>query len=820
LLATSFLCAAASDRSYEVQNELPAHIQPSLSPPLSPEEALKSFQLEAGFEIELVAAEPLVEDPILMEWDLFGRLWVCEMRGFMLDVNATGELDEVGRIAVLEDSNQDGSLDKVTHFTEGLVLPRAMRVFQEGVLVGEHDKLWFYPDADNDLVPEDKVLVDAEYATTGSVEHRANGLLIGLDNWIYNSNSEKRYKRVDGEWIIEATEKRGQWGITQDDYGRMYYNFHWSQLHADTAPPSATLQNPNFTPKLSSGLTVTTDQRVFPTRMNTSVNRGYRDGILDNEGKLVRFASACSPWVYRGGTFPSTYNGNVFVCGPGANIVKRTLITDHGLRVSAINAYPDREFLASTDERFRPVSFAGGPDGSLHIVDMYRGVIQQADFITTYLRKDVIARKLEQPVHYGRIFRICSTGSSPTDPINFQSLSTLEWVNLLTHSNAWMRDHAQQWLVWKKPDEAIAPLNDLANGKNVLAAIHALWTLSGMKQDTFRTCLNLIPKSHNQLSITARTLATAQANNKKRTDDLVTTLEKQFPENEALSFHTLLALSKIKKTEEAKLTKDIVSLHMESPYIREALISGLNEKENDFLNAYLHDSTWLTPSPGKQVLLQDLAATVVRSKDSIGKAHLFQFATGSDWKAQAIKEGLLVALIERDTPLTFPKNPGLKDSRFLPYLQWPGHNPASASEARALSSAEKQLFVVGQAIYGNLCAACHGSDGKGLMSLGPPLARSKWVTGDPERLAKILLNGLEGEIEVNGKIYAPPEILPAMPPIGMMSDTEIAATITYIRRSWGHTADPVTRGDITRVRDTTMAQMGAWKVEQLLSVSE
>ena len=601
----------------------------------------------------------------------------------------------------------------------------------------------------------------------------------------------------------------------------MYYNFHWSQLHADTAPPSASLQNPNFTPKLSSGLTVTTDQRVYPIRMNTSVNRGYRDGILDDEGKLVRFASACAPWVYRGGAFPSNFNGNVFVCGPGANVIKRNLITDHGLRVSAINPYSDRDFLASSDERFRPVSLAGGPDGSLNVVDIYRGVIQQADFITTYLKKDVLKRKLGKPVHLGRIYRIRPIDSPSAENLDFQNLTSLQWVDLLTHRNAWLREHAQQWLVWKQPADAISPLKALVRGKNFKAAIHALWTLNAMNQDTFETCLELISHPHARLSIVARQLAASQANNTNRVDDLITILEKPFPENEELSFHTLLALGEVKKTKEADLTKDILTYHMESPHIREALISGLSKEENLFLNAYLHESIWDIPSPGKQVLLQDLAATVVRSRDSIGTTNLFQFAAGTDWKAQAIKEGLLVALIERDKPLEFPRDPGLKDSRFLPYLQWPGHNPNSASdsEARALSTTEKQLFVQGQAIYGNLCASCHGSDGKGLKALAPPLARSKWVTGDPDRLAKVLLHGLEGEIEVNGKTYAPPEILPAMPPVGMMSDTEIAATITFIRRSWGHTADPVARADITRVRDTTMAQMGAWTVEELLPPS-
>ncbi|MCB1124055.1 MAG: dehydrogenase, partial [Verrucomicrobiae bacterium] len=392
----------SAQEKYETHTDLPSNIQPTPSPARTPQEALESFQLADGFSIELVASEPLIEDPVLIDWDMQGRLWVCEMRGFMTDIDATDQFAKVGRISVLEDTNGDGKMDKATRFLEDLVLPRAMRVFQEGLLVAEHDKLWFVPDADGNLVPEDKILIDAEYATSGSVEHRPNGLLLGLDNWIYNSRSNKRYKRKDGEWITDATENRGQWGITMDDYGRLFYNFHWSQLHCDIAPPDALTRNPNFKPKLSVNATVSNDQLVFPIRMNTAVNRGYRPGVLDNEGKLLKFASACSPWIYRGGAFPSTFNGNAFVCAPGANTIKRNLIFDKGITVSGINAYPDRDFLASTDERFRPVSLSGGPDGALYVVDMYRGIIQQADFMTPFLRRESERRKLEQPIHLGR----------------------------------------------------------------------------------------------------------------------------------------------------------------------------------------------------------------------------------------------------------------------------------------------------------------------------------------------------------------------------------------------------------------------------------
>ena len=258
------------------------------------------------------------------------------------------------------DADRDGVFDRRTTWLDGLVLPRSLRWFRDGVLVAEHDKLWFTRDTDGDLICDERTLVDPEYATTGSVEHRPNGLLIGVDNWIYNAKSEKRYRLVEGEWEIDATEARGQWGITQDDFGRLYYNFNWSQLHCDLAPPDALTRNPCFAPSLSVNATVTRDQRVYPIRMNTAVNRGYRRGVLDEKGVLREFASACAPWIYRGGRFPAGFDGNAFVCAPCANTIKRNVVTDSGLEVTAVNAYADRDFLASTDERFRPVALSGG----------------------------------------------------------------------------------------------------------------------------------------------------------------------------------------------------------------------------------------------------------------------------------------------------------------------------------------------------------------------------------------------------------------------------------------------------------------------------
>lgn len=808
--------------AYESETDLPSGIKPSLSPPRSPQDALQSFELVDGFNIELVASEPMIEDPVLIDWDILGRMWVCEMRGFMMDIDATDQFAKNGRISILEDTDGDGQMDKATRFLDDLVLPRAMRVFQEGLLVAEHDKLWFVADADGDLIPDGKELIDAEYATHGSVEHRPNGLLIGLDNWIYNSRSNKRYKRVDGAWVTEATENRGQWGITQDDYGRLFYNFHWSQLHADSAPPNTLTRNPNFKPTLSANATVSTDQFVYPIRMNTAINRGYRPGVLDAEGKLIRFASACSPWIYRGDAFPDHFKGDAFVCAPAANTIKRNLIVDKGLTVSGVNAYPDRDFLASTDERFRPVSLSGGPDGALYVVDMYRGIIQQADFMTPFLRRESERRKLEQPINLGRIYRIQSNSYDGNSLPDFNQLTPEQWVELLKHSNGWVRDKAQQWLVWERPETAIAALKALANGSDSLATIHALWALDGMDIDTLELSLNLITHSHDKIAIHARAIAARQAKSGADCKQLSAALSEIKTENIERTFHRVLALDEFDHQATHQPRLQIATQHHENPHIREALLSGLEKQELHFLDQLLHLEEWSQESSGKKLLIQELAAAALRRENSIEVGHLFQLALGSSWQAGAIREGLLIALLERDKPLQFPKDPGIKDPRFIAYLQWPGHQPSTRKEesVTALSSKEKALFAKGQTIYGSLCASCHGANGEGMTMLAPPLVNSEWVTGHPDRLARILLHGLEGSIDVNGKTYQSPKILPAMPPVGMMSNDELAATMTYIRRAWNHSASPVTSRDIQRNRDLTAAQTGAYQVSELIDFSD
>ncbi len=209
------------------------------SPPLTPSEALKTFFMPPGYHLELVASEPLVQDPTVMDWDLEGRLWVVEMTGFVRGLDAPEpNLDRIGNVVVLEDTDRDGRMDKRTVFADGLILPRALKVLDRGVLVGEPGSLWLMRDTNGDLRVDTKELVSGKYGRLeGSVEGNGNGVYWGLDNRLHTTGQVDVYFRLkDYKFETLSTLARGEWGVTQDDAGRTYRNTNESALHVDFVP--------------------------------------------------------------------------------------------------------------------------------------------------------------------------------------------------------------------------------------------------------------------------------------------------------------------------------------------------------------------------------------------------------------------------------------------------------------------------------------------------------------------------------------------------------------------------------------------------------
>lgn len=801
------------------------------SPPKSPEQERATFQLEPGLNIELVAAEPLVQDPVTMLFDPDGRLWVVEMRGFMPTLDGEGERERTGRVSVLEDRDGDGRMEHSTVFLDSLILPRALALVPGGALVAEQEALWFAADRDGDLRAETKTLIDKDYAGSPLPEHAGNGLWRGVDNWYYNAKSRFRYRLAGKTWKRDSTEFRGQWGLSHDDRGRLVYNYNWSQLHGDLVPPNTFSRNKNHTPTTGIDAGLTLDRRIYPIRPTPAVNRGYIPGTLDPGGKLLEFTAACSPLVYRGVTLPAEFRGNAFVCEPAGNLVKRNLVETNGLTVTARDPHPGREFLASTDERFRPVALATGPDGLLYVADMYRGLIQHGAYVTPYLKEQTRSRKLDLPVHLGRIWRIVPENYQPLQTGKLSTATPDELVATLSHPDGWHRDVAQRLLVERGGTAAVPALTKLAReGQNPLGRFHALWTLEGLNALQPDLLLSLVSDRDPLAASTALRLLEPLAKAAATTRGLLEKKLSGFGENAPVDVQLQLALTAnaLGTPTAIPLLAGVLDRHGDQALIRDAAMSSLGNREAAFLNHLWKAPAWQSADANREIFLETLTTAIARRRDPAElKAVLALLGKDSSgWRQRALLAGLANGA-GKGKPVPLPAAPKLlANLSVLDATQaealgnlftWPGKPAKLAVAAKKipLTPDEQKLFALGRQHYLTTCAGCHGSDGNGMRRFAPPLNGSDWVNGDEKKLALILLHGMEGPLKVAGKHYDAPDILPVMPAHSTLDDAVLTAILTYIRNAWGNNAGAVSRRTVGMTRITSQGRVVPWTAAEL-----
>ena len=441
---------------------------------------LSSYHIENGFYIEALVAEPLIEAPIAISFDDLGRIWVLEMTGYMRSLEGINEEAPVGRIVILEDKDGDGIMDHTKVFLDDLKLARALAHIGGGLLYAEPPYL-YYTEIKPDLTPGKTIIVDSEYAVGGNIEHQPNGLLFNIDNWVYSAKASKRYRLKNDKWLIEDTSFRGQWGISNDNMGRLLYNDNSNQVRGDWVLPNILNQNPVFKPEYAIGKNLVKDQKVYP-QTATAVNRGYLPNMLHEDGKQKRFTSACGPLYIEGTLFPEDYQSNVLVCAPEANLIKRNVLDFDKLQISGKQAWENKEFISSSDEAFRPVNLYNGPDGALYIVDMHKGIIQHKTYMTSYLRDKYIEKGLDTLVGMGRVLKVSNSKNHVHKNINLAVLSSNELIDSLSSKNIWIRNRAQQLLVYGKYDTITEKLlSIIKNDVNEITRIHALYTLEGLK---------------------------------------------------------------------------------------------------------------------------------------------------------------------------------------------------------------------------------------------------------------------------------------------------------------------------------------------------
>ncbi len=450
----------------------------------SPEGEQKTFLLPPGFKIEPVLADPLIEDPVGVSFDGNGRMYVLEMRSYMQDVEGSTSRQPIGRISRHEDSDGDGVYDKHTVFIDKLVLPRIAYPLQDGVLLvleTDNRDMYRYTDTNGDGVADKKELFYAGAGRVTNMEWQPGGLTWALDNWLYTTYNPFRLRIAPGGRLLrEETEPNGgQWWSAQDNYGKMWWvdgggeigpvNFQTPIVYGAFNVPD------NFEPDF---------QVPYPAPGGIADMQGGMNRVRMPDGTLNHFTAASGVEIYRGDRLPADMLGDLFFTEPVARILRRSkIVVTEGL-TQLRNAYPKSEFIRSTDPLFRPVCIVNAPDGTLYLMDMYTGIIQDAQFIGpgSYLRRKVEQYDLDKQHNWGRIWRITYEGMEPDRRVpKMYNETSAQLVEHFNHPNGWWRDTAQKLLVLKQDKSVVPALKTMARtSSNQLARIHALWTLEGL----------------------------------------------------------------------------------------------------------------------------------------------------------------------------------------------------------------------------------------------------------------------------------------------------------------------------------------------------
>ena len=855
-LFTSFLCLKATfailvstassfgqagdrkDKAGDTQSEIWKSFEVPAAPILSPQEGLESIQIAKGFHVELVASEPLIHDPVAIAWDADSRLYVVEMPAYMPDVDGNNEDNPIGRIMVLEDTDNDGTMDKSTAFLEGLVTPRAISIVKGGVLVAEPPTLWFCEDLDGDLKADRKTKV-ADYAVTGSVEHMENALKRGLDNWLYNAKSKRRMKWDGSKLQIEDTASRGQWGMTMDDYGRLLYTTNGNPGLADFQPYEYSNRNPGHLSKNGINVNVAADKRVFSNRVNPGVNRGYRGPTLRDDFRLNTTTAASGSEIYRGNKYADNFYGNLFTTEPSGNTVLRYTIEDDGFGFTAQKQTEDDpvwekvDFITSTDERFRPVAASSGPDGYLYVVDMYRGILQHKEFVTTFLRKQILERGLDQPTGLGRIYRVVPDDAPKRgDWPKLSQKTDLELVEDLGSNNGWTRDTAQRLLADRPEisDEAMVALRKSVSSKNELQAIHGLWSLEGRSATNAYTITRGLRNPSEWVRVHSIRTGESKLAKTKINAALLNAYAASLKDPAfRVRLQAVQSLSVVKdETFVLHSIKRIFHPDLPNPYMEDAIVSSLSGRETAFASLVLGDAKWIHDE-GRISVLGKLAGALFEKRDTDSLNQLVELLKQSDsrnWKRGALIAGLAqtagrpearpIKLGKRPEAFyafidSLPKNAGIDTKGLAKTFSWPGK--VSDNPLDNLNRKQLAFVKTGETIYSATCVACHQQDGNGMAGLAPPLNGSSWVTKSKERLSLIVQHGISGPIDVKGVAWN--SVMPGHGPMPQFQGEGLPQVLSYIRTAWGNKADIVSAKEIRETLDANKDRSMPWTVEEL-----
>lgn len=645
----------------------------SLQPgsPVEAKNALSTFTVADGFKIELIAAEPLVADPVDMVIDEFGRLYVVEMHGYPLDKSGTG------KIKLLIDTNGDGQMDKSTTFADSLMLPTGIMRWKKGVMVTDAPNVLYLEDTDGDGRADIREPILSGFALSNP-QHNLNSPLLGLDNWIYLAHepavATQAYKeefgdkgegifnssRPDGprlpvnasgrnvrfrpdSYELEMMSGRTQFGQAFDAWGHHLLVSNANHLFQEIIAARYLQRNsnllvPNTVQSLSDHGNAA---EVFP------ITKDPEHQLLTDVGVIT---SACGITSYLGGAFPAVFDSVTFVAEPVHNLIHADLLSGQRTSFTASRLHPQKEFLASTDAWFRPVNMYVGPDGALYVVDYYRQIIEHPE----WMAEDVInSGALYNGTDQGRIYRISPAGTKAlawTKDLHLGNASNEELVEKLVHPNIWWRQNAQRLLLDRGHKQIVPALVQMAQDtSSPLGRLHALWTLEGLGQlhaELIRLALqDPVPGIRENAVRLAELHLDADPG---LIEELLALKEDADPK---VRFQLLCTLGFIDTPRANQVRQKLLFQDIEDEWVQIAALSASSSQNNALLNAVLE--RFQKDIPAYASLVQRLSAMTGGSGQPEDIHQLLQKAMASKgsgaWQASAL-EGLAQGLKSRKSP--------------------------------------------------------------------------------------------------------------------------------------------------------------------------
>jgi len=713
--------------------------------PLSPTDEKATFRLiDPDLRIELVASEPEIASPVAVAWDEDGRLFVVEMTDYPAGPKS-------GKVRMLVDRDGDGRCEVASTFADGLNFPNGVLPWNGGVLVTAAPDILFLKDTDGDGVADERRVVLTGFVE-GNQQLRVNGLTWGADNWVYAANGRSdgvvrrpgdpdakavplnrhdfRFRPETGE--IQVVSGFSQFGLPRDDWGRRFPSWNTIPIRHAVIEERVLSRNKYLAESASvaSILDPADGGRVFPiSPTQTTFNRE----------STAYFNATCGPTIYRGGMLGDAYRGNAFICESLTNLVQRRILEQRGPTFLARRAEADREFLASTDPCFRPVNTTTGPDGALYVVDFYREMVEHPQFVPEELRKSVDFRRWN---NRGRLWRIANKDAKLVAGPTLGKAPTAVLVASLEDVNAWRRDTAQRLIVERHDKTAAPALVALANsGATPLSRAHALWTLDGL--GALDDAVLALALSHDP-DAGVREAAAKLAGGRP---GLIAALIKAAGDPEIrVRFQAAIALGDLDDGRAAGALAKIAASDADDEWVRLAVLSGLGEKAEAFLNALLDDHPdWLaSTTPGQARLLASTASILgARNRPDELRGLADRLASDPGVASIAGRIALLDGLSDglsragRPLPTLLKEGPaeafkgiaGLLD-RAAKVVESPEASPADRAQALALLSRSRP----------EACASAI----PGLLAPGQPdavqsaAARAVAEVGSPELAGKIL----------------------------------------------------------------------------------